>query len=168
MVVITIVVEMKSLPIWSCSGLYKKLMLPETHAIRFLGKVHQVQCNMLILGQHHAICSWSCPKFTITACDREHKQLNNSFIIKICVRKPAHMWGTIMQTTYTQQIVHAQCRARMLLLSYVTNGNPESLVVIARFESEDKKEYLNELSKQQFDLAATTHYTTSRSEVYCT
>lgn len=34
-----------------------------------------------------------------------------------------------------------------------------------RFEFEDKKEYLNELSKQQFDMAATTHYTTSRSEV---
>ncbi|KAL3139442.1 hypothetical protein ABBQ38_003772 [Trebouxia sp. C0009 RCD-2024] len=33
-----------------------------------------------------------------------------------------------------------------------------------RFEFEDKKEYLNELSKQQFDLAATTHYTTNRSE----
>ena len=34
-----------------------------------------------------------------------------------------------------------------------------------RLEFEDKKEYLNELSKQQFDLAATTHYTTNRSEV---
>ena len=34
-----------------------------------------------------------------------------------------------------------------------------------RFEFEDKKEYLNELSKQQFDLAATTHYTTGRSQV---
>ena len=34
-----------------------------------------------------------------------------------------------------------------------------------RFEFEDKKEYLNELSKQQFDLAATTHYTTDRSQV---
>lgn len=56
----------------------------------------------------------------------------------------------------------------MLLLGYATNSSSESLVVIARFESEDKKEYLNELSKQQFDLAATTHYTTSRSEVYCT
>ncbi|DBA68524.1 TPA: hypothetical protein ACH3X2_013618 [Trebouxia sp. C0005] len=33
-----------------------------------------------------------------------------------------------------------------------------------RFEFEDKKEYLNELSKQQFDLAATTHYTTGRSQ----
>lgn len=35
-----------------------------------------------------------------------------------------------------------------------------------RFEFEDKKEYLNELSKQQFDLAATTHYTTGRSQVH--
>ncbi len=37
-----------------------------------------------------------------------------------------------------------------------------------RFEFEDKKEYLNELSKQQFDLAATTHYTTGRSQVCLT
>lgn len=39
------------------------------------------------------------------------------------------------------------------------------VLITARFEFEDKKEYLNELSKQQFDLAATTHYTTNRSEV---
>ena len=37
-----------------------------------------------------------------------------------------------------------------------------------RFEFEDKKEYLNELSKQQFDLAASTHYTTGRSQVRLT
>lgn len=50
----------------------------------------------------------------------------------------------------------------------VTNGSTDWLLVNARFEFEDKKEYLNELSKQQFDLAATTHYTTNRSEVYHT
>lgn len=39
---------------------------------------------------------------------------------------------------------------------------------LCRSESEDKKEYLNELSKQQFDMAASTHYTTNRSQVSLT
>ena len=37
---------------------------------------------------------------------------------------------------------------------------------MCRCESEDKKEYMNELSKQQFDMAASTHYTTNRSQVH--
>lgn len=47
----------------------------------------------------------------------------------------------------------------------VIDSNTDWMLITARFEFEDKKEYLNELSKQQFDLAATTHYTTNRSEV---
>lgn len=52
-----------------------------------------------------------------------------------------------------------------IYLCRVTESNTDRLLINARFEFEDKKEYLNELSKQQFDLAATTHYTTNRSEV---
>lgn len=56
-------------------------------------------------------------------------------------------------------------KAGYVLRHYAWSHKPEIAVVAARYEFEDKKEYLNALHAQQRDQQASTQFTTNVSKV---